>query len=102
METEYVEKQVAIKAVCDACYVVPDREKENCQYKYEGAGCTEYDKIINVPPADVRPIRRGRWTLHDDWSGTCSECGIRQMLVWDADGWMNYCPNCGADMRGAE
>lgn len=50
--------------------------------------------------ADVRPVVRGKWTLHDDGSGTCSECGIRQMLVWDDDGWMNYCGNCGALMEG--
>ena len=51
-------------------------------------------------PANVRPVVRGKWTLHDDGSGTCSECGIRQMLVWDDDNWMNYCGNCGACMEG--
>lgn len=57
-------------------------------------------KLVAPTPADVRPVVRGKWTLHDDGSGTCSECGIRQMLVWNDDSWMNYCGNCGADMRG--
>lgn len=87
---------MAIKAVCDACYAVPDREKENCQYKYgKYGGCIEYDKIINVPPADVRPVRRGRWKSScNGWSAFCSVCGE------DMPGRVTtpFCPMCGADM----
>lgn len=35
------------------------------------------------------------WKLEDDvWRTTCSECGEETRTLW------NYCPHCGADMRG--
>lgn len=97
---EYIEKQAAIKAVCDACGVTPDGEKDTCPYKYEGAGCREYDKIIDISPADVRPVRRGRWIDYDDDYGAycCSVC--EQNAPEDTE-WP-YCPHCGADMREAD
>ena len=52
-------------------------------------------KILNqFPAADVAPVRHGRWKRCGKNLGECSECGevvaIRN----------NYCPNCGAEMRG--
>lgn len=65
--------------------------------------------LQSIPPADVRPVVRGRWepktyymingTLMqdtDEWYGAvfvCDICG-EEML-----GASNFCPNCGADMR---
>ena len=50
-----------------------------------------------VPIDDVAPLKHGEWV-----NGECSECG------GDAPFWSmattyyrsNFCPNCGADMRG--
>ena len=53
--------------------------------------------IMDIPAADVAPVRHGRWILHDDEFGLtyeCSACHIETM----GDG--NYCPNCGAKMDG--
>ena len=52
------------------------------------------------PAADVRPVVRGKWiwTVADDeylgeyWK--CNLCGEHSYIGY------NYCPNCGADMRG--
>ena len=107
METEYIEKQEAIKAICDSCGVMPDGEKDTCPYKYEGAGCREYDKIIDISPADVRPVIRGRWIkLYEnplDGNFYCSNC---KETIDIADGsdtplkiGLNFCNNCGADMK---
>lgn len=49
--------------------------------------------------AYVVEVKRGRWTLHDDGSGTCDQCHFTQKHIWDDDGWQNYCGVCGADMR---
>lgn len=53
-----------------------------------------------VPVADVVPVVRGTWTLHEDGSGTCSNCKRTTIGVWDVDNWHNYCPHCGAKMEG--
>ena len=61
--------------------------------------------IENAAEVDVRENRHGEW---DDVSVSfyrkCSECGC--CVEWDkrpflfGDGEYNFCPNCGADMRG--
>lgn len=57
------------------------------------------ERINKIPAADVALVRRGKWTLNKDGSGTCSECGRRQEACWDLDGWDNFCHHCGCDMR---
>lgn len=54
-----------------------------------------------IPAVKVVEQRRGKWTLRKDGSGICSECGTRQIAVWDMDRWQNFCGHCGADMREA-
>lgn len=48
--------------------------------------------------ADVRPVVRGKWIEPDDDYGypVCSVCEERSP---NDERW-NFCPNCGADMRG--
>ena len=56
--------------------------------------------IEAIPAADVAPVRRGKWK-RELWFNTCSECGFT-MTDKDDEGEpiaMNFCPNCGADMR---
>ena len=56
--------------------------------------------------ADVAPVRHGRWIdAYPDIEpnpmcmyGICSECGFEQGI----SKYLNYCPNCGAYMRGEE
>ena len=54
--------------------------------------------IKRAPAADVRPVVRGRWRWvgQDQWNDCyeCSQCG--KMNTDNS----NFCPNCGADMRG--
>ena len=58
--------------------------------------------IDNMPTID--PVKHGRWIKAERqgcWSYAdvykqCSECGKVTFLAEK----MNYCPNCGADMRG--
>ena len=49
-----------------------------------------------IRPADVRPVVHGRW---ENFRGKpkCSHC----KAVWPEDYFQhNFCPRCGADMRG--
>lgn len=48
--------------------------------------------VADFPPADVQPVRHGRWINHG-WSTVCSECGEDYAFAK-----RNYCPNCGAVM----
>lgn len=94
-----------------------------------GEGCIEciVDEIDSFPAADVAPVRRGQWnwvhrlkggfehyTGREANPGTeypetytirrderrevddpyCPFCG-----KWNESVWLNFCPNCGADMR---
>lgn len=67
---EYIEKQAAIDACCFNC-----SESNICV-----GTCDDTDRIRNIPPADVRPVVRGRWKVHYDdiWptesTQECSEC----------------------------
>ena len=59
--------------------------------------------ILAMPPADVMPVRHGRWIdAYPDIEpnpmfmyGICSECGFEQGI----SKYLNYCPNCGANME---
>ena len=63
-------------------------------------------EIINLPPADVAPVRHGRWEERDDgFGGTyyhCSVCGEDWCTIdgTPAENGMRYCPQCGARMDG--
>ena len=57
--------------------------------------------VEDTPTIDAVPVVRGRWIEHEipdePLYGTdyeCSVCG-----KFHHDNW-NYCPDCGADMRG--
>ena len=97
MKIKYIEQQAAIKAVCDACGVMPDGEKDTCPYKYEGAGCREYDKIIDIPPADVRPVVRSHWKKNDNGTYSCVRC--HSWIPEEQRHYANWCLYCAADMR---
>ena len=54
--------------------------------------------VEDMQTADVRENVHGEW-IADFFSWICSNCGC---TVEDKKPTWNYCPNCGADMRGAE
>jgi predicted RNA-binding Zn-ribbon protein involved in translation (DUF1610 family) len=58
--------------------------------------------IDRIRAVEVKEVVRANWTLHADGSGTCQHCHHHQLLAWDYDNWMHYCPTCGAEMIGAE
>ena len=47
--------------------------------------------ILYADPVDVREAVHGEWGLRGD----CSNCGATPLTTHK-----NFCPNCGADMRG--
>ena len=82
-------------------YIFPTTTTGTTCYRY-----VSMQQINSAPTIDAVQERKGRW-IHDgydfpggvDWIH-CSECGKRGINV-PAD-LTNYCPNCGADMRGEQ
>ena len=69
----------------------------NAEYKGRYDIVTAYD-IANAPTIELKPQKKGKWINNRDVSWMCSECG-KWLDVLQGDVKMNYCPNCGADMR---
>ena len=58
-------------------------------------------QIADTRPADVAPVRHGRW---EPGNPICPVCGKNKFRGLDADIWCDwqpdFCPNCGAKMDG--
>lgn len=64
--------------------------------------------VKDLPTADVIEVKRGKWKIKRDEYDceymVCS-CCKEEFYPFDADTvdtTPNYCPNCGADMRGGK
>ena len=71
----------------------------------EDTEAVEIDDIESVPAIDMRPVVRGEWKKsyadHESFGVRpffryCSECHESTVYTY------NFCPNCGADMRGEQ
>ena len=54
----------------------------------------EFERLVDI---EVIEPKRGKWISKHNGYWTCSECGLS--FLFYAKG--NYCPNCGARMKGA-
>ena len=55
--------------------------------------------IINLPVADITPVRHGRWVHHIAGGKQISACWC-SVCNAEHETEQNYCPNCGAKMDG--
>lgn len=93
---KYIEKQAArpdefcVGVSCQECPFLKDPIK---------GGCRVDDFIMAIPPADVKPVKYGKWIVRTDSEGktygVCSCCGYKQYA-----GHLKYCPECGGKMDG--
>lgn len=98
---EYISREAAIEAMYKDAEAHPDHTFWTSQH----------EALMDIPAADVRPVLRGKWIQttqpmgwRDEECAECSVCGEDFVLdEWAMDEFtnlMNFCPNCGADMRG--
>ena len=93
-EKEYIEREALVERL----------KKEECDCEWLWA-------ILDIPAADVAPVRHGRWKkskgnerptengfVHDD-RYVCDCCGWGCCCETKLD--FSFCPNCGAKMGGA-
>lgn len=112
--TEYIELE-KIEKFFDGIYDCADlvfEPNDHCCASDDCGHCKWYEakeairkRILSIPAADVREVKRGKWEVSRTdygWNGAefpthckCTECG-REVPYQDKD---NFCPNCGADMR---
>ena len=64
---------------------------------------TAFSYDIDMLPT-IEFKQKGKWIKNEyDWYYHCSVCKENNLLHTDeANALSNYCPNCGADMRGEE
>lgn len=87
-----------------------DREALVERLKKEECDCEWLWTILDIPAADVAPVRHGRWKkskgnerptengfVHDD-RYVCDCCGWGCCCETKLD--FSFCPNCGAKMGG--
>lgn len=89
---EYIKREYALDAVLDVYYDTPDIDLSG--EKFEAA-------IFRIPPADVAPVRHGRWlpqVVLGQKAWDCSECKTLGSPHW------KWCPICGCrmDLEGAD
>ena len=61
-------------------------------------------KLYGAKQVDAEPVRHGRWiniSISADGNRSSAECDLCGAIVHNNfSNTINYCPNCGADMRG--
>ena len=72
-------------------------------YKYESDRMTALQEL---PTVEARPVVKGEWLYERETYNTCSawkcsNCGECYGLPFIKDEY-NFCPECGADMRGGK
>lgn len=90
--SDYIKREEALALAWYATY-----EDEWHMHKLEKVVSVE--DIVGLPAADVVVRAKGEWKdewFDHKWKIVCSECGCF------ADRMTDYCPNCGADMRGQD
>lgn len=103
---DYIERQAAIDALGEEPIVWNEDDESELAELFEWRRCRGI--IEAIPPAAVAPVKHGHWEeriveSEDDPCGLfrrrwyCSSCG-----EWQTYGKTDYCPMCGADMRGGE
>ena len=81
-------------------YYVPDPDS-NAQWDYKKELCVTKPVIDQMPTVDAVEVVHGHWVpIRDKKFGGCLglQCSVCRKRTRNNGG--NYCPNCGADMRG--
>lgn len=76
-------------------------QSDNCDYDLRDF----LDDLADIPSVTPQEPRKGHWIKHDTYYD-CSLCGCVAPCTETADSFLwklsNFCPDCGADMRGEE
>ena len=97
--SDYIDRQAAIAyAISGRIRALPTSEDGEDWIRTEEVK----QSLLNVPPAEVEPVKHGRWTPVINGRGgfECSICHSYAPSYQDGVEWLSlYCPNCGAKME---
>lgn len=92
---EYISREELRKHLKE-CY---DNEFFDADMRKSTIGIDVY--VENMPATDVQPVKHGHWIEVTPRHSKCSICDTTCLIaVYPISKNANYCPNCGADMRG--
>ena len=93
---EYIERQ----KIRDKILFIQQKRRDDGQELLARALDIVLFAIDKIPAADVAPVKRGRWENYpSDMSRRCS-VGKVEYEKPRFNIRANFCPDCGADMRG--
>jgi len=94
--TDYISREAALACFSDWI--------DRYGHEHTADEMVEYQKIEALPEEDVRPMAHGTWEGETDFiyadlsqRAICDKCGAFAYFYDKMP--MNFCPNCGADMR---
>ncbi len=89
-----IDANEALEQVCKTCCC----DFEECK---RIGFCADYKNIERLPTVDAVEVVHGEWVDDTSFENiVCTECGHMWNTIDNCTETFNYCPNCGADMRG--
>ena len=97
---DLIYRQNAIDARCSACGYDCDKSEfvYNAPQDEQVIMCPEHYVLSTLPSADSER-KKGKWNRLAYDTFNCPNCG-HTFIVVQGESFMNFCPNCNADMRG--
>ena len=93
---DLISRKALLDVIAETAEGLADCDQQNAAWALRKYAVRD---IEEAPAVEAVPVRRGRWVSLEPEIGlfACSECDHRILRAE-----CNYCPNCGADMRGGE
>jgi len=97
--SEQLDDTISRQAAIDALMEILDRPN-HAEFLYTDEIC----KALKALPPAQQERKKGKWIYHTEigWGDTwlCDQCGEKTTSTVMGKPRANYCPMCGADMRG--
>ena len=80
---------------------LPSAQPKNMSVTFDVQKITKHKSDFSDLPSAQPGRKKGKWLDNYQYGYKCSECGA-YLEIDCGDAEMNFCPNCGADMRGEQ